>query len=178
MAKLRAAKGPLGDKLATCFNKATATLVAEYKGMSANDLATLRKELRGIQGEFRVVKNRIAIKAILNQSEKSGALVDRLKGPIGVTYMYGDVAAGAKLLFSYSQTNQNLVIKGGLLDGRLYSASDFEAISQMPPREVFIARILGSIVAPHKRLMGVLQGVSTNLVRVLQAVKDKKSDAS
>lgn len=174
MAKLKAEKKAIGEKLAVSFDKATAAIIAEYRGMTADELATLRRDLRNADSEFKVVKNRVAIKAITGKA-KSEDLTKKLKGPVGVVYLYGDVASGTKSLFNYAKTNKNLVITGGVLDGKLYSAADFESISELPSREVLMGRLLGTLVAPHQRLLRVINGVSENLVRAISAIKDQKT---
>jgi large subunit ribosomal protein L10 len=175
MAKLKSAKIVIGDQLAEKFGKANAAFVAEYRGMKAEELNALRRDLRAVNSQFTIVKNRLAKKAVTLKATDSIDLSDKLRGPVGVAYIYGDVAAGAKALFNFSKTNKNLVITGGVFEGKLYSAAELESISELPSKEVLMARLLGTLVAPHRRLMGALKGVSGNLVRTIGAIKDKKA---
>lgn len=168
-------KQALRVECAERFNKANASIVAEYRGISAGDLATLRVELRKVACEFRVVKNRVAIKAIENDAQDSKAICDKLVGPVGVTYIYGDVAAGAKALLNFAKDHEELKITGGMMDGRALSVDQLKALSDLPSKEVLLAQIIGTLVAPHRGLLSVLNGVSGKLVRVINAIKDTKA---
>ena len=83
------------------FEKADSAFVAEYRGLTVADLTTLRKSLKKVNAEFKVLKNRIAIKAIENTN--NAAIKGSLKGPVGVVYVYGDVAPVAKTLVEFQK---------------------------------------------------------------------------
>ena len=175
MAKSKAAKAALRDECAERFNKAQASIVAEYAGISANDLAALRVELRKIDTEFKIVKNRVAKKAIESAAQDSEALKDKLTGPVGVAYLNGDVAAGAKAMLAFATGNDKFKVTGGVLEGKALSVDEIKALSELPSKEELIAKIIGTLVAPHRGLLHCINGVGTNLVRVISAIKDTKS---
>ncbi|MCB9228392.1 MAG: 50S ribosomal protein L10 [Deltaproteobacteria bacterium] len=175
MAKDKAAKTALRDELAGLFNKAQAAIVAEYSGISANELANLRVELRKIDTEFKVVKNRIAKKAIEDSAHSAEELKDRLTGPVGVAYLNGDVAAGAKAMLAFAKGNEKFKVTGGVFEGKALSVKDIQALSELPSREELLAKIIGSLVSPHRGLLHCINGVGSNLVRVINAIKDKKA---
>ena len=176
MAKSKAAKIELGHELADKFSKSKGAAIAEYAGMTAEDLAFLRRELRSAGCEFKVVKNRVARKAVDVALPESGTFKDNLVGPIGVVYIYNDIAEGAKAVVKFSKEKPEMFkLTSGLLDGRVIAISEFQSIAELPSKDVLLARIVGSLVTPHRRLLGALNGVSQNLVRVIAAIKDKKS---
>ena len=70
--------------------------------------------------------------------------------------------------------NENFKIKGGLLENESLTTEQLKSISELPSKEVLLSKIIGSIVAPHRGLLHVLNGVSSNLVRVINAIKEKK----
>lgn len=177
MAKSKLAKIELGNELADKFSKSKGIAVAEYAGMTAEELAGLRRELRKAKCEFKVVKNRVAQKAVDAALPESVAPFKKsLVGPIGVVYMYEDVAEGAKTVVRYSkEIPEKFKLTGGLLEGKVIAVNEFQAIAELPSKEVLLAKIIGSLVAPHRRLLGALNGVSRNLVGVISAIKDKKS---
>ena len=175
MAKDRAAKEALREELAGRFNSAQAAITAEYSGISANELAGLRADLRKIDTEFKVIKNRIAKKAIEGSANGSESLKDRLSGPVGVAYLNGDVAAGAKAMLAFAKSNEKFRVTGGVLDGRALSVAEIKALSELPGKEELLAKIIGTLVSPHRGLLHCLNGVGTNLVRVISAIKDTKS---
>ena len=175
MAKDRAAKSALREDLAGRFNKATASVIAEYRGVTALEMAELRVELRKVNTEFRVIKNRVAKKAIEQEAQNSSALATKLVGPIGIAYMYGDVAAGTKAILAFEKTHEKFKVTAGVMEGQVLGVKELKALSDLPSKEVLLAKIIGSLVAPHRGLLTVLNGVGTNLVRVLNAIKDTKS---
>jgi|JI71714CRNA_FD_contig_41_1738806_length_1130_multi_1_in_0_out_0_1 large subunit ribosomal protein L10 len=174
MAKDRKTKALLGKNLAEKFNKAPAAIVAEYRGSTAEEMADLRRQLRKVDSEFRVLKNRAVKKAISEYAVSAEALSSTLRGPIGITYLYGDPAAGTKTLLEFAKDHANMKVTAGLMDGALVSAEQLKAISELPSKEVLLGRLVGTLVAPHRGLLYALNGVSANLVRVIQAIKDKK----
>lgn len=175
MAITRLKKEEMRGQFAERFNKAGASIVAEYSGISAVELAELRVELRKSDTEFKILKNRVAKKALANEAEGCKALDEKLKGPIGVAYMYGDVAAGAKALLAFAKGNDKFKVTGGVMEGKSLSSGDVKALSELPSKEELLSKIVGTLVSPHRGLMSVLNGVSTNLVRALGAIKDQKS---
>jgi len=170
----RIQKAALREDLSERFGKAKAAVLAEYRGMTVEQVTALRRAVRKAGGEFKVLKNRVAKKAIATD-ENFKALADDLKGPIGVIYLYQDPAEGAKSIIEFAKDNEKFVVTAGVLDRKRVSAGDLKAIATLPSREVLLSQIIGSLVAPHRGLLGVLNGVSRNLVQVLNAIKEKKS---
>ena len=175
MAKSKAAKVEMGEGLAKCFNEANASIVAEYSGITAEQLVQLRRRLRNVGCEFKVIKNRVAKKAIESKAQGSSAISSKLHGPIGVVYVYKDIAAASKTMLDYARENEKLKITGGLLEGRALSVAELKQISELPTKDVLLSRIVGAIVSPHRQLLGVLSAVSQGLVRTISAIKDTKS---
>jgi large subunit ribosomal protein L10 len=175
MAMDRAAKETLRVKSAGRFNKSQAALVAEYRGLTVAELTLLRRELRKANAEFRITKNRIAVKAVNAEAEGSKAVSDKLKGPIGLIYLYGDVAAGAKAADNFAKNNEKFVITGGVMEGKAVTKSQISVLASLPPKEVLLAQIVGTLVAPHRGMLGVLQGVPRKVVQVINAIKEKKA---
>lgn len=177
MAKTKAAKIEIGKDIASRFVQAKASILAEYRGMKAEELRELRGDLRAVGCTFEVVKNRVARKAITEAAPKVSDLANMLKGPLGIVYLMKDVGEGAKTVIKFTKEKSELFkVTGGVMDGRLVSTKDIEAIAELPSREILLSRIIGSLVAPHRRLLGVLNGVAGNLVRTIAAIRDRKSE--
>ena len=174
MARLRSQKIKLAAEVAPHFQKAGASIVAEYSGITAGELADLRRELRAANCTFKVVKNRVAKKAIENQVPESAELKSWLRGPVGVTFINGDVAQGAKAVFKFAKEHEAFKITGGILDGKSLNKEDLEKLSDLPSKEVLLAKIIGSMVSPHRGLLLTINGVSAKLVRVIAAIRDTK----
>jgi large subunit ribosomal protein L10 len=172
----RTQKSQWRDELVDALDKAQAVYVTQFKGMTVEDLTDLRRELRKSEAHYRVVKNSIARKAIEGRGE--AVMADFFKGQIGVIFADGDVAAAAKTLKDIAKKNNKLVLVGGYMEGNVIDAKGVEAIASLPSREVLLAKIIGSLVAPHRGLLGVLQGVPRAMVSVLNQIKEKKGEAA
>ena len=157
------------------FEKANAAIIAEYRGLTVASLTELRRALRKVDGEFKIVKNRVAKKAVLGKAANSVTLADNLKGPIGVAYLYGDAAAGAKALVEFEKTQELFKITAGVMDAQKLSARDVKAIADLPSKEVLLGQLVGLLVSPHRGILGVLNAVPRSLVQVINAIKEKKS---
>ncbi len=175
MARTKTQKRSDREVVAKRLSASNAAIVAEYRGISAEDIRQLRLELKKVNSEFRVIKNRVARKA-LEDVEACRPLDSLLKGPVGVVHLNGDVAQASKVLLNFARDKEKFKITGGVFDGKFLSQGDVKAISELPSKEVLIARILGSIKAPHQGLVTVLNGVSAKLVRAVNAIKETKQN--
>jgi large subunit ribosomal protein L10 len=175
MSKDRAAKQVVRENIKGCLGRANAAIVSEYRGLTVAELTELRIELRKVDSEFRVINNRIAKKAVEDGLTDIEPMKDLLKGPVGVVYLYGDAAAGAKAVLKFAKTNEKFKVTGGVMEGSRLSENDLKALADLPSKEVLLAQIIGTLVAPHRGILGVLNGVTRNLVQVINAIKDKKA---
>jgi len=176
MAMDRVQKQALRDNLAERFEKANGAVIAEYRGLTVAELTELRVKLRAAGAEFKVLKNRVAKKAIEAKSPKTAAILNDLKGPIGLVLIHGDFAAATKSLLEFGKERAELFkITAGVMDAKRVSLDDLKAISELPSKEVLLGRIVGTLVSPHRGLLNVLNGVPRNLVQVINAIKDKKN---
>ncbi|HXC93318.1 MAG TPA: 50S ribosomal protein L10, partial [Geobacteraceae bacterium] len=97
------------------------------------------------------------------------------KGPTAVALTYSDPVAAAKVLAKYAKDQQAaFVLKGGVLSGKIITAADIQALSELPSREVLIAKMLGSMNAPATNFVGVLAAIPGSFVRALDAIRQQK----
>jgi len=171
----KTAKLALKDEIAGRLKKANAAIIAEYRGLTVAELTELRVKLRESKSEFRVIKNRVAKVAITQDVPDAAPIADKLKGPIGLVIVYGDAAQAAKSLVEFGKDKEAFKVTAGVLDGKGVSAADLKAISELPSRDVLMARLVGTLVAPHRNLLGVLSAVPRDLVQVINAIKEKKA---
>lgn len=170
-----AEKRELVEQVAGRMQRARACLIAEYQGLTVADLTTLRRSLDTCEAEFRVTKNRL-VKIAIRDNTDFGALEENLTGQVGITYMYGDLAQGIKRVLNFQKENENFRIKTAVLNGSSVSAGMLQEIADLPSREVLMARLIGTIIAPHSQLVTVLQGVPRSMIILLAALRDKKSE--
>ena len=165
----RAHKVEVVDEVKTRIGAATASIVTEYRGLTVAELAELRRGPAAAGGDYRIFKNTLVRLAI--DGGEYQPLEEYLSGPTALTFVHGDVSAVAKALRDFSRNNPLLVIKGGLADGSLLSASDLSALADLPPREVLLARLAGALAAPMQQMAGLLQALPRNLAYGLAALR-------
>ncbi|MFN2612809.1 MAG: 50S ribosomal protein L10 [Solirubrobacterales bacterium] len=143
-------------ELATELGEAQAIFAVDYRGISVPQAAELRAELRSADTAFRVVKNRLTLRA----AEKAGAepLKGWLEGPTALALVRGDAALAAKTLSRFGGEFAVLAYKGGLMDGEVLEAEQFTAIAKLPGREQLNAQFAGIVASP---LTGLVRGLGS-----------------
>jgi len=154
---------------------ADAAILTEYRGLAVKDLATLRRSLSDVGGDYRIYKNTLVRFAARDLGLDD--LEAMLTGPTAIAFVNGDAVAVAKALRDFAKTNPALVVKGGLLADRVLSARDAGALADVAPREVLLARIAGSLAAPMVSFAGLLQALPRNLAYGLKALIDQRGGA-
>ena len=140
--------------------------LAEYRGLTVAQLSDLRKQLRGVSAEYKIVKNRLARLAIA--SSDAASLGTSLKGPTGMVLAKGDPVSVAKTLQTFAKTNQALVVKIGVVDGQMLEPAGLKALADLPSRDALRAQIVGALQGPLAQLVGLLQAPQRELVYVLE----------
>ena len=140
-------------------------LVTEYRGLTVRQLSDLRKQLRAVSAQYKIVKNRLA-KLAMTDADLS-KLQPHLKGPTGMVISKEDPVAVAKALHSFARTNQALAIKAGLVEGQVLPPAELKALSELPTKDAIRAQIIGAIQGPLAQLVGLLQASQRDLAYVL-----------
>ena len=154
------------EDLKTRLNGVKAVMLAEYRGLSVQQLSDLRKQLKAVSAEYKIVKNRLARLAIAS-SDVAG-LSSALTGPTGMVLAKGDPVSVAKTLQTFARTNQALVLKVGVVDGQMLEPAGLKALADLPSREALRAQIVGAMQGPLAKLVGLLQAPQRELVYVLE----------
>ena len=140
-------------------------MLAEYRGLSVQQLSDLRKQLKAVSAEYKVVKNRLARRAI---GAGLAGLNRGLTGPTGMVLAKGDPVSVAKALQTFARTNQALVLKVGIVDGQVLEPAGLKALADLPSRDALRAQIVGALQGPLAQLVGLLQAPQRELVYVLE----------
>jgi large subunit ribosomal protein L10 len=165
-------KGAVIDEIRAKLDAADAAVLTEYRGLTVTELATLRASLRPANTEYKVFKNTLARRA----AEDTGLadIVPLLEGPVAIAFVSGDAVMAAKALRDFAKTNPNLIVKGGLLANRVLSSIEMEALADVPPREVLLARLAGGFQAPLVKAAGLFQAFTRNMAYGLKALVDQR----
>ncbi|APJ04492.1 50S ribosomal protein L10 [Silvanigrella aquatica] len=169
----RNAKLQWRESVVQALDKSGAVFLANYSGMTVEELTAMRRELKAVNADFHVVKNTIAQKAVEGRDEN--VISSLFKGQTGVVFAYGDAAAAAKVFAESAKKFEKLKVVGGYMEKSLLTPASVEKLASLPSREVLLGQLIGTMVAPHRGLLNVLNGVPRNLVQVLNAIKDKKA---
>ena len=167
------AKVELVSELRALVGLTTAAILTDYRGLSVAELTELRKKLRDADAEYRVVKNTL-FKLAAGDSMPIAEMGEFLTGPTAIGFAKSDPVAVAKILLDYARDHKALSVKAGVMDGRVLSAAQVDALSKTPPREVLLSQMLGSLQAPISGFVGTLSGIISNFVFTLQAIADKQ----
>jgi len=159
------------------FERAGSVVLVDYRGINVADVTELRKQFRTAGVEYVVLKNTLVKRALAELNiDGINAL---LEGPSAFAFGYEDPVAPAKVLtdFITKTKNERLSIKGGLVDGQAIDPAGVKALADLPPKEVLIAKMMGSLNAPITGFVGVLSATLRSLVYAIDAVRKQKEGA-
>ena len=164
----REKKTQIIDSLRETFSRCSIGVLTDYRGLSASEMTILRRKLRELGIEYRVVKNTLARFAAERASRAD--LVSSFQGPVAIAFGYGDIVEPAKTLADYIRASKSsLTIKGGFLSDRLLTSGEVSALSTLPSREILLAKVLGGMQSPIAALVNCLAAPLAGMARVLQA---------
>ena len=163
------------------FQSSEAVVLTEYRGLNVTDLAVLRNAMRDAGGEYKVYKNSLVRFAA---KELDLEIEELLVGPTAIAFTGtrpdgkdGDPVSVAKALANFSKANENLVIKGGMLDGKLLTTDEIVALSKIAPREELLAKLAGGMAAPMQQMAGLLKAVPQKFAYALSALIETGGEA-
>jgi large subunit ribosomal protein L10 len=165
-------KGAEIEALQAVLKGGPAAFVLAPKGLTVNQVTTLRRKVRATQGEMKVVKNRLALRALKGTAFEP--LSTHFKGETALAWTSADPAPLAKAIEEFAKDHQGLGIKAGLVDGRAILAAQIKVIADLPPRPMLVARLLSVLNGPMTRLVTVLKGPHRGAVRALDEIAKKK----
>lgn len=156
------------DELADTLSRSVIAIVTENRGVSANSVTQLRRQLRETGVEYRVIKNTLMIFAA-DKAKKPG-IKPMLEGPTAVAFGFKSEVTPAKVLADFIRTSgARLKIKGAVLGSRILDAREVAFLTTLPTREILLADLLGKMKSPMAATVFVLGSPLRGLVGVLQA---------
>jgi len=153
------------------LQQSSAVVLTEYRGMTVHELAELRGSLREAGADYKVYKNTLATIAARNAGldELSAAL----EGPVAFAFTQGDPVIVAKRLSDFAKKVPALVLKAGVLDGRILTSGEVGALSALDSREVMLAKAAGMFLSPIQRLANLFAAPLNQLGSLLVQLRDK-----
>jgi large subunit ribosomal protein L10 len=158
------------------LRKAKVAVLTDYRGLTVTQIQDLRGKLRTGDIEYRVVKNTLARRAADAAGVKD--LEKELEGPVAIAFGYDDLSVPSRLISEWVRaTRLKLDVKGGLVEGRVFSPDQVRQLADLPSREVLIAQLMGTLQSPVAQLVGIMQTPVQQLIGVLNAYKTKMEAA-
>jgi large subunit ribosomal protein L10 len=158
------------------LGRAKIGVLADFTGLKVEDMTRLRRQVKEVEGEVKVVKNTLLRRAAA-EDKSAAPLSPQFVGPNALTLGYGDPVSLAQVLVKYAQEKPVFQLKGGVMEGQVLTAKEIDALSKLPPREVLLAQFLGLLQGVPTSLVRVLAATLQGLLTVLTALKDKKAEA-
>ena len=143
-------------ELTDSLKEAEAIFAVDYRGISVTQAADLRRRLAEADAVFRVVKNRLAKRAVADAGTEG--VDELLVGPTALTLIKGDAVVAAKAIATFTRDHQVLEYKGGLMDGEVLDADSFQAIARLPGLDALHGQLVGLTASP---LTGLITGLNS-----------------
>jgi large subunit ribosomal protein L10 len=155
------------EELQQTFSRANIGILTEYRGLTTAELNDLRRKLRDVKVEYKIVKNTLALIAAKNAGLEHVA--GALTGPMAVAFGYGEMPDAARVLTEHIRsTKSNMTIRGGFLADRMLTAADVETLAKLPSKAVLISRVMAGIQSPIYGIVNVLAAPIRGMMQVLQ----------
>lgn len=154
---------------------AQSLVLADYQGLTVEEMTNFRVKCRENNIDCRVVKNRLA--RIACDNADTVVLKDHLKGPTAMIFGPESQVDPAKILVDFAKENDKMGIKGGYVDGQFLDANEVVALSKVPSRDELMAKIMAGLNSPAAGLAMALNGVASGLTRCIDGMAKAKAEA-
>lgn len=162
------------EQVSTALTDSKTAIVAEYRGLTVEQMTNLRRQARESGVFLQVVKNTLARRALKGSDFE--CLDEYLLGPLALAASEDPVAA-AKVLSNFEKKNDAFSIKIGAMSGGLLSLAEIDALAKLPGREELLSTLVGTMQAPITKFVQTLNEIPSKFVRTLAAVCDAKEAA-
>jgi large subunit ribosomal protein L10 len=144
-------------------------IVADYRGLTMPQIDALRSRLIENGAKFTVVKNTLTRRAA--EAAGADALLALLEGPSAIAFVEadGDAVAVAKALADSARDTKVLAIRGGVMQGRVITGDDVDALAKLPPLDALRGQVIGAIIAPLNAIAGLINAPLQNLYGLIDA---------
>jgi large subunit ribosomal protein L10 len=174
LSKNREIKQQVVADIAEKFKAAKSVVIVDFKGLTVEEITALRAKFRAGEVDYVVLKNTLVRSALAELGIVGLDVV--LVGPSAFAFSTRDAVSGAKIIKEYMENDkrETMKVKAGYMDGVVLDVQGVRVLADLPPKEVLIARMMGSLNAPITNFVGVLSATLRSLVYALDAVRKQK----
>ena len=156
------------------LTKAKFAVVTDYRGLKVTELEKLRRDLREHNATIQIAKNTLLKLAV--QGTEYEPLSDSFTGTTAIALGFEEPVGPAKALSEFAKDYEALQIRAAAMDGQVLTAEDVSALAKLPSKEQLLGQLCGVLVAVPTGMVRALNGVASNLVYALQAIKEQKEN--
>jgi len=157
------------------FGKCASSVFTEFRGINVKRLEQLRKRSRENNIEFKVLKNTLAKRAYGSLNLEGMGLDLFFEGPTAVAFGWDDPITPIKILSEFAKENPELVLKGGVIEGKTITKQRLASLATLPPKDVLLSQVLMRVQSPISSFMNILNSPILGFFNCLKAIEGKKS---
>jgi large subunit ribosomal protein L10 len=168
-----AEKVTLVEEYGSKLGQAKSLLLADFTGMDVETVTRLRRDLRRQGVEYRVLKNTL-LKLACRRTGMA-ALEPFLEGPTAIAYSVEDEVSPARALVTFAKQHERPVVKAGMIGERFYSKEELIQLAALPPRDILLGQVIGTIVAPLSSFLGAVDVLLASPAALADSLSRKQS---
>ncbi len=167
-----AAKKAVVEEVTEVASQAISAVVADYRGLTVNQMTQLRNQARKSGVYLRVVRNTLSRRAFENT--QFACMNEKLVGPLFVALSLNAPSDAARMLKDFVKTFEKLEIKALSVGGKLYAPEQLELVASLPTRDEALSKLMYVMKAPVEKFVRTVAAPHTKLVRTVAAVRNQK----